>query len=222
MESQATRDQVARILHLGPDTKLHEKAIEIFVTQYSKGDFLSSHNDAIGNDRLPTFAFVISLTAGPTWTKGFGGELEFLTAREGEPAQWGNAFAPKFNRAMFFRTSNPPGPSHRVTTVTQRATEANWLRFGFTGWYVRGNTLGATSSLLHLRVELCADPRVPTSSRSCTDRAANPTFSGRYTEAIPGRSEDELKAIVRKNLGVDLLYTTDSEREEWENDPGVQ
>jgi hypothetical protein len=55
-----------------------------------------------------------------------------------------------------------------------------------------------------------------------TDRAANPTFSGRYTEAIPGRSEDELKAIVRKNLGVDLLYTTDSEREEWENDPGVQ
>lgn len=137
MESKTTRDQVARILQLKGGKKLHDKAIEIFVTQYTNGDFLSMHDDAIGNDRLPTFAFVISLTAGAPWVNGFGGQLEFLVS-DGKNSQpsWGKGFVPKFNRAMFFRTSDPHGPFHRVTRVSERAAQAGWLRFGFTGWCV--------------------------------------------------------------------------------------
>jgi Rps23 Pro-64 3,4-dihydroxylase Tpa1-like proline 4-hydroxylase len=48
---------------------------------------LNQHDDAIGDDRLPTWAFVVSLTKGQ-WKEGFGGELEYLTARAGTTQTW--------------------------------------------------------------------------------------------------------------------------------------
>jgi hypothetical protein len=56
-------------------------------SRYSEDDFLNQHDDAIGDDRLPTWAFVVSLTKGQ-WKEGFGGELEYLTARAGTTQTW--------------------------------------------------------------------------------------------------------------------------------------
>ena len=135
MEKKTTRDQVAEILRMPADKQLRDKTIEVFVTQYSSGDFLSIHDDAIGSDDMPTYAFVVSLTQGPTWQPEFGGELQFLIAKKGQrKPSWDAGFGPQFNRAMFFKTSDPAGPFHRVSAVTQQAEDAGWLRFGFTGW----------------------------------------------------------------------------------------
>lgn len=81
----------------------------------------------------------------------------------------------EFNRAMFFRTSDPGGPFHRVAPVTKKAMDAGWRRFGYTGW---------------------------------------------YTVEKKGRSDEEIKNIIRNNLGgVDLLYATEEERAELAQDP---
>ena len=50
---------------------------DLFVTHYAAGDFLSMHNDGFSG----TWAVVVSLSSGPEWQPGFGGELCFQCAR---------------------------------------------------------------------------------------------------------------------------------------------
>eukprot|EP00041_Stephanoeca_diplocostata_P024848 m.639638 g.639638 ORF g.639638 m.639638 type:complete len:379 (+) comp22616_c0_seq13:97-1233(+) len=154
MESDEARRQVERILGFSSEEHLMNKSIEIFVTSYGVDDFLSSHDDSFGSDKMATYAFVVSLTAGPTWQEPFGGELSFVCS---VPTQRQSAWcsdqslSPTFNRAVLFKTADPPGPHHRVEPVRAAAAAAGFARFGYTGWYVRARD-GLTQDAMKQRI----------------------------------------------------------------------
>jgi Rps23 Pro-64 3,4-dihydroxylase Tpa1-like proline 4-hydroxylase len=110
---------------------------DLFVTQYSTGDFLSAHNDGVSG----TFAFVLSLMDGPPnrqWQDDFGGTLRFQC--EAPAPGWCEALKPTFNTAIFFQTRGSHGgvvgPMHEVLPVAYRAELEGFRRFGVTGWYM--------------------------------------------------------------------------------------
>ena len=115
---------------------------DLFVTHYAAGDFLSMHNDGFSG----TWAVVVSLSSGPEWQPGFGGELCFQCARAAvsdlaHKRSWCQCVPPRFNTALIFKTrvgretGEGGGPYHKVMPVTELAATAGWKRFGITGWY---------------------------------------------------------------------------------------
>eukprot|EP00040_Diaphanoeca_grandis_P000892 m.16775 g.16775 ORF g.16775 m.16775 type:complete len:305 (-) comp11198_c0_seq1:303-1217(-) len=126
MVKPSTVERVNKIF--GVNGRVNASISDLFVTQYSGGDFLSPHDDSFAG----TYAFVVSLTRGPEWKPGYGGELEFFCFKN---RVWCQRFPPKFNTALFFKTRDPNGPPHRVLKVGQSAVADGWHRFGFTGWF---------------------------------------------------------------------------------------
>lgn len=142
--SKEIRDKVTEILSQMTNENENvdlaaQELSDLFVTLYSTGDFLSTHNDGVSG----TFAFVVSLMdAGPSnhqWQDDFGGALAFQC--EGAPSEgWCEVLNPTFNTAIFFQTMSnnggSVGPHHQVLPVTYRAELEGFRRFGLTGWYM--------------------------------------------------------------------------------------
>lgn len=141
---QDTADKVKTAVGLEND--FHPGLSDIFVTHFSTGDFLSTHDDGFAG----TWAFVISLLDhprnDPNWNSDeFGGVLRFecpynisdLPASTRYPPgeiQWCEELSPSFNSAVFFRT-RPKGPRHKVTPVEWSAASLGFRRYGITGWF---------------------------------------------------------------------------------------
>lgn len=157
-EIKDTVEQFLRLNH--PNVKLAPHLSDLFVTFYSTGDFLSSHNDFESG----TWAFVVSLMDGPTtnddpnnnnaggggpaaavWdATEFGGGLRFecpkapLHLPPTRDDEWCHVLYPSFNSAILFQTRVPSGsgPFHEVLPVNWKAQEQGFYRFGLTGWYM--------------------------------------------------------------------------------------
>ena len=135
LESTETRSKVQGLVGSKP---LAGVMADIFVTQYTTGNFLTEHNDAFSG----TWAIVLSLASGPEWEQGHGGELEFrCKAQPGDDFRGADpnmcrTLAPKFKSAVLFRTNNPAiGPPHSVLPVSAAAGVAGFKRFGVTAWW---------------------------------------------------------------------------------------
>lgn len=102
---------------------LRDELADFFVTLYTDGDFLSTHEDAFSG----TFAFVAYVGMGQ-WHPSHGGRLRFTAPSSGTPLL---QVEPGNNDLVLFRTRNPRGPPHDV----EEATGDGYLRYGFTGWF---------------------------------------------------------------------------------------
>lgn len=94
----------------------------LFVSKYTSGSFLSTHNDA-GNGKL---AFVIHLTK--DWRPQYGGNLHFLDASREKIIE---TFTPTFNSMMIFEVPDE-GIPHFVGHVAPNTPVA---RIALTGWF---------------------------------------------------------------------------------------
>jgi Rps23 Pro-64 3,4-dihydroxylase Tpa1-like proline 4-hydroxylase len=132
--------------------RLAPELSDLFVTQYSVGDFLTPHNDGAGG----SWAFVVSLMDSPgeeEWNADdFGGTLRFECPRNHvkfrqqngmrRPYQWCESLSPSFNSLLLFRTYSSDGkkittgPLHEVLPVKWKAAVEGFHRFGVTGWYM--------------------------------------------------------------------------------------
>lgn len=159
--STEIKDTVQQFLRLNhPHVELAPHLSDLFVTLYSTGDFLSSHNDFESG----TWAFVVSLMDGPTnndnhneggggagaaaapvWdATEFGGGLRFECPKEPQilpptrDEDWCKVLYPAFNSAILFQTRVPSGsgPFHEVLPVHWKAQDQGFYRFGLTGWYM--------------------------------------------------------------------------------------
>jgi hypothetical protein len=130
---------------------------DVFVTRYTTGDFLSSHNDGFSG----TWAFIVGLTDGPTWRPAFGGDLRFLcpgikpdvesfhgrrTAAAADGV-WCSHVAPAWNTAVLFRT-RPKGPMHEVAPLHDTADAEGFGRYAVTGWYNEAQDIFSADSQL--------------------------------------------------------------------------
>lgn len=120
-----------------------------FATWYQDGDFISPHNDVVGQRAL---SFVLSLTK--QWDKALGGSFWWLSDT---PHQ----FAPEFNTLVLFMPS--PRSMHLVSPVTkthglyhptgsvgrQRALKAR--RLAVSGWFEASNPTHSLLVAEHLR-----------------------------------------------------------------------
>jgi Rps23 Pro-64 3,4-dihydroxylase Tpa1-like proline 4-hydroxylase len=146
-----SKKAVEKLMHILSQTNngvdlAPQELSDLFVTQYSTGDFLSPHNDGISG----TFAFVVSLMDGPPnrkWQDDLGGTLRFQyeTANtqvqnpHPHPGNWCEVLTPTFNTAIFFQTRGSHGgigPMHEALPVAYRAELEGFRRFGVTGWYM--------------------------------------------------------------------------------------
>ena len=106
---------------------------DLFVTQYSVGDFLTPHNDGAGG----SWAFVVSLMDGPgkeEWNADdFGGTLRFecphnhnvkYRQQNGmqQPYQWCESLSPSFNSLLLFRTYSSDGKKDHHGSISRSAT----------------------------------------------------------------------------------------------------
>jgi Rps23 Pro-64 3,4-dihydroxylase Tpa1-like proline 4-hydroxylase len=131
---------IAELLGLNPEVeKINTQELsDLFVTHYSPGDFLSSHNDFYSG----VFAFVVSLTAGlegdDSWSKEkYGGELALFCDDSPAAIPFPHVchnIAPVFNQLVLFRTR--PGPFHSVEPVEEEGYRMGFRRLAFTGWYM--------------------------------------------------------------------------------------
>ena len=93
---------------------------DIQATRYSRGHFLTEHDDAVGGKNRVA-AYVINLT--PRWKVDWGGALIFPDRDSGA-----SALFPKFNVLNVFSVPQ----KHAVTVVSSFAVES---RYSLTGWF---------------------------------------------------------------------------------------
>lgn len=72
-----------------------EELGDIFITYYGSKNFLSKHNDHSSG----SYAFVVSLAAGPAWEPKFGGDLRFLCPSKQSACP---TLGPSFNTLVLF------------------------------------------------------------------------------------------------------------------------
>ena len=99
------------------------KFADIQATRYSKGHFLTVHDDAVeGKNRLA--AYVINLT--PDWKEDWGGALIFPDSKSSA-----EAWFPQFNLMNLFAVPQ----KHAVTVVSPFTPR---YRYSLTGWFRSG------------------------------------------------------------------------------------
>lgn len=95
------------------------------LTKYSKGHFLTSHDDdVIGKNRR--IAYVLSLT--PEWCAHWGGLLQF----HGSGGNIQEAYSPTFNSLNIFSVP-------KLHSVSQIASYVKASRYSITGWLREGH-----------------------------------------------------------------------------------
>ena len=134
-------ESITELIHTDfPDAQLLHDSREmsdIFVAHYTKGDFLSAHDDGITG----TWAVIIGLVEDDFDGAVDGGGLQFQCPAGALENSWCETLYPIFNTAVLFstRVKNGPdvsfGPIHQVLDVTR----PQGGRYSITGWWMDAN-----------------------------------------------------------------------------------